>query len=102
MKRTITSCDRCKREYTPKFNDYEPYIVNEMICQDEVDRKLDLCPECRIILGMWLDGEAKLPISSECSTCKHENKGSNAYPCIECYHNHANLWEAKEDQDGEC
>ena len=98
MKRTITACDRCKRLYTPELNDYEPYIVTEMTYQHEVDRELDLCPECRIILGMWLDGEAKLQISHDCATCKHESKGCNAYPCKECHHNHANLWEAKEDK----
>ena len=98
VKRTITTCDKCNREYTPKFNEFEPYIITAMISEDEADRKLDLCPECRIILGMWLDDEAKLPISKDCATCKHEKKGCDSYPCIECYHNHANLWEAKGDK----
>lgn len=76
MKRTITTCDKCNREYTPKFNEFEPYIITAMISEDE----------------------AKLPISKDCATCKHEKKGCDSYPCIECYHNHVNLWEAKEDK----
>lgn len=67
MKRTITICDRCKRQYKPMTaseNAKSPRMYGfgevdlEDYCYDKII-PLDLCDECYGELIKWWEGEEK-------------------------------------------